>query len=296
MRVGRLLLVAGIMALFAAAPAHADDPPMVNWPAVLPALAPPFTESTFDICPDGAATCLDATLAELRRRIADHDTACSDNALFARNYRVVTEFYERLRGTGFFADDVWVAREDAIFASLYFAAEDAWRRGDREKVPEAWRIAFDAADRKELQGAGNLLLGINAHVQRDQPYMIAGLGLVDAHGRSRKPDHDKFNELLNTAYDDVFAEAIKWDDPDLATYDAPGSQADNFLAFQTIAAWREGVWRNAERLVNARTPEEYRRVSDSIEANAAQWARMIAAAPQPGYRAQRDAYCQAKLR
>ena len=275
MRVGKAALFVTLAALVVAPAAHAEDPPLVNWPALLPALAPPFTESTFDICRDGAPTCLDATLKELRRRIALHDQACDDNALFARNYRLVTDFYERIRGTGFFQDDVWVAREDAIFASLYFAAEDNWQRGDEDKVPEAWRIAFQAADDKAVQGAGNLLLGINAHVQRDQPYMIAGLGLVDANGTSRKPDHDKFNELLNTAYDDVFAQAIEWDDPDLAMYDVPGTQGDNLLAFQSIASWREGVWRNAERLVRAQSDEERKLVAESIERNAAMWAEWI---------------------
>ena len=294
MRVGRLLLFVTVVALVAAPLARAEDPPLVNWPALLPALAPGFTPNTFDICRDGSPSCLDHTLRELRARIAAHDEQCSDNALFARNYRLVTDFYQRLAGTGFFQDDGYVAREDAIFASLYFAAEDAWREGRKEDVPEAWRIAFQAADDKAVQGAGNLLLGINAHVQRDQPFMIAGLGLVDENGRSRKADHDKFNELLNTAYDDVFAQAIAWDDPDLAFYDPQQTTADNLLAFQTIAGWREGVWRNAERLVRAKSDEERRLVAESIERNAAAWAEMIRASfpyGGPFTRERRDALC-----
>ncbi|HEV3001045.1 MAG TPA: DUF5995 family protein [Solirubrobacteraceae bacterium] len=288
--------VASLTAL-AAAPAPtatAEDPPLVNWPALLPALAHGFTPSTFDLCADAGPHCVDHTLLELRARIADHDAACSDNALFARNYRLVTEFYVRFAGTGFFQDDAFLAREDAIFAQLYFAAEDAWRDGRPQDVPEAWRIAFESADAKAVQGAGNLLLGINAHVQRDQPYMLAGLGLVDAQGRSRKPDHDKFNELLNTAYDDVIAQAIEWDDPDLATYEVPGTQADNLLAFQAIAGWREGVWRNAERLVAASTDEERRLVAESIEQSAAAWAERIRDVFRyggPFTRANRDALC-----
>ncbi|HEX8205394.1 MAG TPA: DUF5995 family protein [Solirubrobacteraceae bacterium] len=287
-----LLIALIVLALPALAPA--EDPPLVNWPALLPALAPPFTESTFETCRDGSPRCLDHTLAELRRRIDHHDTACSDNALFPRNYQVVTRVYQRLAGTGFFADDAYVAREDAIFAELFFAAEDAWARGEHDKVPEAWRIAFDAADNKEVQGAGNLLLGINAHVQRDQPFMIAGLGLVDPQGRSRKADHDKFNELLNTAYDDVIAQAIEWDDPDLANYDVPGTKADDFGLFQIIATWREGVWRNAERLVRAQSDEERKLVAESIERNAAEWASWIRREFQyggPFTRERRDALC-----
>ena len=299
MRAGRLLIAALLCALVAGAPARAEDPPLVNWPALLPALAVGFTPATFDTCPDGSRACLEATLRELRRRIADHDAACSDNALFARNYRLITDFYSRVAGTGFFADDLFLAREDAIFANLYFAAEDNWRAGRHEDVPEAWRIAFQAADDKQVQGAGNLLLGINAHVQRDQPYMLAGLGLVDEQGRSRKPDHDKFNELLNTAYDDVIAQATAQDDPDLAMYEVPGTQADNLLAFQTIAGWREGVWRNAERLVRATSDAERAFVAQSIEDNAAAWARLIRdsfAYRPPFDRDRRDALCPERAR
>jgi hypothetical protein len=293
-RAGTLLALLVTIGGLAAPPARAEDPPLVNWPALLPALAPPFTESTFDLCPDGSPRCLDATLAEMRRRLAAHDAACSDHALFLRNYQMVTLFYQRLAGTGFFQDDAYVAREDAIFARLYFDAEDAWRGGDRERVPEAWRIAFQAADERAVQGAGNLMLGINAHVQRDQPYMIAGLGLVDPQGRSRKPDHDKFNELLNTAYDDVIAQAVEWDDPDLARYEVPGTQADNLALFQIVAGWREGVWRNAERLVRAHSDAERRLVAESIERNAAEWARWIREEFRyrgPFNRASRDALC-----
>ena len=62
-----------------------------------------------------------------------------------------------------------------------------------------------------------------------------------------------------------------------------------------VGRWREGVWRNAERLLNARSDAERRRVALQIEANAAAWARLMSAPEEPGYRAQRDAYCRAQL-
>jgi len=64
---------------------------------------------------------------------------------------------------------------------------------------------------------------------------------------------------------------------------------------ELVKTWREGVWRNAERLLNAKTSAERRQVADQIETNAATWARFMAAPQQPGYRATRDAYCRAKL-
>lgn len=288
---GVVLVVVALSGVLAA-PARADDPPFVNWPALLPALAKGFEPSTFALCRDGSRDCVARTLAEMDRRLAEHDAACNHNALFLRNYRLVTQTYADLP-PGFFADDRYLAHEDAVFAQLYFDAEDAWRSGRRSEVPEAWRIAFAAADERRVQGAGNLLLGINAHVQRDMPFMLAGLGLVAPDGSSRKPDHDRFNEVLNASYDDVLRQAREMDDPDLAVYDVP-TELDGFLEFKAIAAWREGVWRNAERLVAARTDAQRRRVARSIEANAAAWARVIEAAfpyAGPFTPARRDALC-----
>src|SRR5262245_23450174 len=134
-----------VAALLAAAPAYAEDPPMINWPALLPSLAQGFTPATFTECADGDPKCVDVTLAEMERRVAVHDRACNDNALFIRNYNLVTRVYKGVVGTGFFQDDVYLAREDVVFAKLYFTAEDAWRAKKLDQVPEAWRIAFEAA-------------------------------------------------------------------------------------------------------------------------------------------------------
>jgi Family of unknown function (DUF5995) len=287
-------IVLAVAACVAAATpaASAEDPPLVNWPTLLPALAVGFTPEVFDDCRDGSPECVARTLAEMDRRLADMDARCDHNALFLRNYRLITQVYAGLPAD-FFDDPRWLANEDAVFARLYFEARDAWRAGRRADVPEAWRIAFAAADERRVQGAGDLLLGINAHVQRDMPYLLAGLGLVTADGRSRKPDHDRMNGVLNSSYDDVLAQAVEEDDPDLARYDVPGT-ADGFLEVQMVMGWREGVWRNAERLVRARTDAERRLVAQSIEAQAAATARMIEASfpiGGPFTNANRDALC-----
>ena len=59
--------------------------------------------------------------------------------------------------------------------------------------------------------------------------------------------------------------------------------------------WRENVWRNAERLENAKSDEERAAVAADIKSYAAEWARGIASSETPGYRAQRDSYCEQRL-
>ncbi len=51
-----------------------------------------------------------------------------------------------------------------------------------------------------------MLLGINAHVQNDMPFVLAHLGLREPDGTSRKPDHDVANGALNRGYEEVVEE------------------------------------------------------------------------------------------
>ncbi len=60
-----------------------------------------------------------------------------------------------------------------------------------------------------------------------------------------------------------------------------------------MRAWRENVWRNAEKLLNAKGKQEQRQVAKQIEDQAALTAQLIATPGLPGYGAIRDGYCAA---
>src|SRR5215211_8938630 len=88
--------------------------------------------------------------------------------------------------------------EDVLFANYYFRVASAWAAG--QTVPEAWRTAFATADRGDAAGVEEMLLGINAHVQRDEAYVISEVGVRTPDGRTRKPDPDRFNVILERSY------------------------------------------------------------------------------------------------
>ena len=126
------------------------------------------------------------------------------------------------------------------------------RRWDQGRaVPEAWRIAFETAETGEVTAAQDMLLGINAHVQNDMPFVLAALGLRDRAGLARKPDHDLTNDVLASAYEDVVAAVRERYDPGMGLTNPPGVPADDVAGLEIVRQWRENVWRNAERLVNA---------------------------------------------
>ncbi len=145
-------------------------------------------------------------------------------------------------------------REDALFANVYFRTIRMHERG--EPVPAAWQIAFDAAASDDVTGVQDMLLGINAHVQNDMPFVLAQLGLRDRDGNSRKVDHDKFNAVLSEGYERVVTSVRDRYDPLIGVSNPDFLPADDVAGLELVRQWRENVWRNAERLVNAKTEEE----------------------------------------
>ncbi len=280
----------------AATPATAgEDPVFLGWTGALPPTVAPYQPSSENDCSAGRIQCADVVIKRMQRHLDDVAENCHHNAIFALTYLRTTETYRAAAvEPGFFADPRFVNHEDVVFADYYFRAYDDWSAGRADLVPEAWRIAFAAADAKKVTGSGNLLLGINAHVNRDLPYVLASIGLVRPDGASRKPDHDKVNVFLNRVSDPLLREAAARFDPALDDAQTPYHLSYTAL-FQQLAAWREVAWRNAEWLVNAPDAAARARVAQEIEDYAAASARDIVARssyqPPLSDSTARDAFC-----
>ena len=266
------------------------------WPDLLPAFPTTANPQPGPVpgCERPTPSCIDlevTRLRDFRRRLG-----CDHRAVFATTYLVLTlTLRETLRGDPhFFADARYLYTEDALFADYYFRTVSDHAAG--RPVPRAWKIAFDTAGRGGANAAQDMLLGINAHVQRDMPFVMAQLGLHRPDGSSRKRDHDRVNEVLQRAYEPVVQAVARTYDPFVSVSNAGASPVDNVAGLEMVKGWREGVWRNAERLLNATTAAQRQAVANSIELNAAGWARSIASGRVPGYRARRDAYCARRVR
>lgn len=245
-------------------------------------------------CRRATIECVRATVRRLRRM--ERRLGCDHRAVFATTYRVLTQVaLETVRSQGrFLRYRRYFFFQDALFEDIYGATGNAWERGKR--VAPAWRIAFEAARDGDLLASQDMLLGINAHVQNDMPYLLAALGTHTRSGASRKVDHDKENQILERAYQRVVDTVERMYDPSLAVTNPDDSDADDIAGLELVAGWREEVWRNARRLLmTRRDPAAHAEVVRDIETNAADWARTIASPRTPGYRAQRDAYCRKRL-
>jgi Family of unknown function (DUF5995) len=290
------MAVAAAVATACGAPATAaaGEPVNVSWEALLPPIGahryvPPGPQPG---CAHASIACVDA---EIQRMDAwRRELGCDHRAVFATTYLRLTQVLrDALVRPGTFRSPGWVEYEDALFADSYFRISEDAAAG--RSIPAAWRIALGAWRAGDTTAAQDLLLGINAHVQADMPFVVAGVGLRTKDGTSRKRDHDVVNEVLDAAYEQIVREVTDRYDPTTAIFNSPLTPADDYLGLELVKTWREGVWRNAERLMDARTAADRRRVADQIQRNAETTARMLVE-QMPGHGARRDAYCAAHVR
>lgn len=290
-RVRRLLLVA-LLALFAVpAGAGAASSP-VHWESYLPDFPPAGPQpGAVPGCATPTIRCIDGEIRQMERY--QQRFGCDHRAVFDTTYLVLTRYLraEALRRPSKVRDLPYLYTEDALFASLYFRTLRSYAAG--RAVPEAWAIALDTAREGQVNAGQDMLLGINAHVQNDMPFVLAALGLVNAKGQSRKPDHDAVNDVLAAAYQPVIDAISSRYDPLLTITNASWDPVEDIGALEMVRGWREEVWRNAERLIAAKDDAARATVAQQIRDDAAVWARLMAAPQQPGYRATRDAYCAA---
>jgi hypothetical protein len=241
-------------------------------------------------CRRAGIHCMQRVVRRLAKLEARH--GCDHRAVFATTYRVLSrELLRTLReDPAYFRFPRFFYFEAALFADVYVANTNAPARGRR--VSPAWQIAFETAREGDANAAQDMLLGINAHVQNDMPFVIAALNTKTPGGVSRKPDHDKENEVLAAAYQRVVDAVERRYDPSVGATNPDGVPVDDVAGLEIVKRWRQEVWRNAGRLIATRKrPAAHAAVVEDIEENAANWAEAIASGEAPGYRASRDAYC-----
>lgn len=293
--IGMSGILAGSVLAVGAAPAQADLIPYVPWSSYLPGWTDEYIPSSDNDCVAGRSQCLAATLKE-QSRIADRTaSSCSHNAVFARAYVRMTQLYGHTREIpGYYQDVAYFNHVDAVFARYYTDAYYNWESGNRGAVPQSWLTALDAAKNKRVSGSGDLLLGMNAHINRDLPYVMAAVGLVAPDGSSRKADYDAVEAWLYEATAPLIAEFSARFDPSMDDTADPFG-IGNAALFQMVSAWRENAWRNAEALVTAPTPAARALVAATIETEANLAAQVILTSqsylPLLSSTAPRDAYC-----
>jgi hypothetical protein len=293
-------IVAGAALLLAAAlagPADADhrglNPP---WPQLLPGAErhhyiPP---SPVKHCPRASIDCVDGLIRRLKRQWRPLDAACDHRAVATLSYLRINQAirHDMTSEDSLFRHKHWFQSVLTTFSNRYFDAFTRYEEGKR--LPPAWQVAFDAQTTGDITAGQDILLFSNAHVQHDLPFAYAEMGLITRNGRSRKHDHDAFNEINNRILDPVGDEVTRRYDPTFPFLDLKPLPVDEIASQEVVKLWREGAWRNAERLYEAETKRRRNHVIAGIDETSESWARLIAGLGFPGLRATRDEYCAAQ--
>lgn len=286
--------LASLALLAPAASAQDPGPAYTDWNPAQIGFPSNASASPRANCVNASGRCIDRTIGEMYRRFNTVVPGCDDNNVFSLTYIRVTEDIRTAGAEDFYPDEAWLNVQDAQFARSYFLAYDNYLAGRTELVPPSWRIAFDAGRDGSVEGIGNLLLSMNAHVNRDFPFILYHAGLVDQSGASRKAQHDSYNPRLRALYRPLIDELSARFDDSVDDYDVPGTTSDDEALFSVLVGWRETAWQNAQRLAAATSDAERRQVAESIEAYAVSQAELIYAgsAYGPGEStASRDALC-----
>lgn len=216
-------------------------------------------------CPRQRDACVDRLLADMQRDL--DRIGCGHNAAFALLYRRTTEGIRDAIRAGEFSDRPFWNQVTTAFGRYYLDALTAWRRGDHRHAPKAWRIAFRAAKREQVSTLGDLVLGINAHVNRDLAFVYFRLGAKN------RDDHLFVDTVLTRTFPIAYPEITARLDPTLA------GQAPNDPALSVdVFAWRELAWANAARLAAAPNAAARHAIAAAIERHSITMARRIKAA------------------
>lgn len=221
----------------------------------------------------------------------DLDAACNPAAVFALTYLYTTIVIGEHVLAGYFDEGDHTAVIQVAFAQLYFASYDAFAAGAPERASKPWREAFEAGAEGKTSVTEDVFLGMNAHINYNLGVVMEATGLYDAEGRSRKPDHDRINDVLAVIVEPLSRMLADYYDPSME----PGTESalTDPAVLHTIYSWRENAWRQAELIALLPTEQE-RAAHDAMLQEAAYTIAQGFQTPKPESTAPaRVAYCEA---
>jgi hypothetical protein len=152
-------------------------------------------------------------------------------------------------------------------------ALDAYER-DRVSAPPVWQLAHDAALEGRDVALQQLLLGVNAHINYDLVLAVADMlgpewnRLSDTERNVRYVDYCHVNEIIGQTIDAVQDQVLEPAMPSMALVDRLLGNLDERLISRIITGWREAVWENAVRLLEAQDPDARALLLQRVEEDA----------------------------
>ncbi|HLU66674.1 MAG TPA: DUF5995 family protein [Kofleriaceae bacterium] len=176
----------------------------------------------------------------------------------------------------------------AVFCARYFDTL-VWSLEGRPQDCQAWQVAYQAAARRSTIPFQDVVLGLQAHINYDLAIGIARvLAARGARGDQQalarfKHDHDHLNVILRGSMGECFERlctrhgcrfsGVLWQRPQPVTAR---------LVLSVLTSWRERVWTDVLRLLEADREEERRAIIAAMDRRSGRIARAVVA-PSAAY-------------
>lgn len=215
----------------------------------------------------------DPALLKMDSLIEQWNNCADGKCVFLSCYAKMTANVLQSNQKGEFTNPRWVDTLLHHFAGYYFTALQAYEE-NRTTVPVIWLLAHDVANNPQFSALQKLLMGVNAHINYDLSLTLYDLLATHWHSLSNEQqkayytDYVQVNEVIGQTIDVVQDEILEPTMPLMQILDTIMGPADEWLISQLITHWREKVWHNALRLLNAKTPDERTQIITQIEADA----------------------------
>lgn len=203
-------------------------------------------------------------------------------ASFLGCYSLMTKNMLKAIDDGRFIDKQWVGQLLQLFADYYFSALDKYESSKAE-APPVWRFVHDQTCGCSLNVLQDLLLGINAHINYDLVFTLADMlapeweTLTAEQRQARYHDHQMVNKVIAETIDTVQDTIIEARSPWFDLIDRVFGRLDELLLSRLISRWREDVWHDAIRFLEAPDPHHRDRIRQEIEARVMRRARQLVA-------------------
>lgn len=206
------------------------------------------------------------------------ESAADQRAIFLTCYKQMTENMLIGLHKSVFHDGVWVGELLCHFADYYFVALDAYDAGS-PVTPTVWRQAHDTANLADSHVLQNLFLGVNAHINYDLVLTVVDLLNVEwaqmapQQRERRYQDYCVVNDIIAQTIDAVQDDVVERWSPAMNAVDKMMGRLDEWLVIRLITNWRQDVWRQAVRIMEA--PQDREFIRDQVERTTQQRAEAV---------------------
>lgn len=219
-------------------------------------------------------------IQRMRRRVERWQEAADQRAAFLHCYMLMTGNMFKALEAGEFEDREWVNRLLHRFADYYFEALNKYEQ-DRETAPTVWCTTHDATLANEHKVLQHVFLGVNAHINYDLVLALADLlqaewpTAEETLRQVRYRDHCHVNEVIARTVNRVQDDVVEESEPLMGVVDQVFGPLDEWAIAWLIRRWRDEVWRNAMRYMQAAEEEARATLRTRIEATTLRRAEAI---------------------